>query len=124
MKKITIWYWISTILLTLALGIGSVMALFSPEAGEPVTRLGYPAYLPAFLGVARLLALAVILIPNGYALLKEWAYAGLAFDLIGAIYSHIAFGDPITQWLGILPPVLFLVGSYVFYHKKMRSTTI
>jgi hypothetical protein len=121
MKKITILYWVCTSLLTLVLGIGSVMVFLSPEAGEPVTRLGYPTYLPAFLGVARLLALGVILIPSGYALLKEWAYAGLAFDLIGAIYSHIAFGDPITQWLGILPPVLFLVGSYVFYHKKLKS---
>ncbi|MEI9810089.1 MAG: DoxX family protein [Bacteroidota bacterium] len=35
---------------------------------------------------------AAILIP-GYPGVKEWAYAGLLFDLVGATYSIIASGQ-------------------------------
>jgi hypothetical protein len=122
MKKTNKFYWIFTGVITVSLGIGSVLdVMVLPEVARVVTRLGYPEYLVPFLGVARLLGLAVILLPvKKYRLLKEWAYAGLTFDLVGALYSTIAFGDPFTNWIGSMLTILFLAGSYILYHKKLE----
>ena len=118
MKKINIAYWIVT-------GIFAAFMLFSaipdilvvPDAVTLITGLGYPKYIIPFLGVAKLLAAIVILIP-GFKRLKEWAYAGLFFDLIGATYSGIAkagFQLPMTF---MILPVGFLFACYFLWHKK------
>jgi hypothetical protein len=60
---------------------------------DGITRLGYPAYLITLLGLAKLLAIAAILWP-GLPRLKEWAYAGIFFNMAGATASHVAVGDP------------------------------
>lgn len=92
MKKLNVFYWICTGILFPAIGIGSVLDIMSsPDSVQVFTSLGYPAYLGPFLGVAHLLGLAAILIPK-FPRLKEWAYAGLAFDIIGAIYSKYCHG--------------------------------
>ena len=81
MKKVKIYFWICTGILIPALGIGSIFGIISnPGSVEQFTNLGYPAYLAPFLGIARILGLIVIVIPK-YPRLKEWAYAGLFFDL-------------------------------------------
>ena len=122
MKRIKIFYWIFTGVIAVSLGTGSILdVLVVPEFAKVVTRLGYPEYLVPFLGVARLLGIAVILLPK-YPRLKEWAYAGLTFDLVGALYSTIAFGDPFTNWIGSILTILFLAGSYIFYRKKLALT--
>ena len=122
MKKTKIIYWIFTGLITAMLGVGSVYdAISAPEAVDYVTRLGYPAYLVPFLGVAKLLGLIAILVP-GYPRVKEWAYAGLMFDLIGAMYSHISRGDAPQNWAPILLPILLVAGSYIYYHKLQKAT--
>jgi len=123
MKKINVFYWICTGILLPALGIGSVLDIMeSPDSVKVITSLGYPAYLDPFLGVARLLGLAVIIIPK-FSRLKEWAYAGLAFDIIGAIYSIIAVGNPLKNI--VIPAVILLIllGSYMLYHKKLSLAT-
>jgi hypothetical protein len=53
-----------------------------------VTSLGYPVYLLAILGVAKVLGAIVIVIPR-LLRLKEWAYAGIAFELSGAAASQM-----------------------------------
>lgn len=121
MKKAKIAYWICTGLLVAVLGVGSVFdALSAPEAVAHITKLGYPAYLVPFLGVAKLAALLVILVP-GLRRLKEWAYAGLVIDLVGAMYSHFAVGDGPQMWGSIGVFLLVLAGSYGFYHKLQRA---
>jgi uncharacterized membrane protein len=124
MKKIKIIYWISTGLMAAMLGIGSIFdAISAPEAIEHVTHIGYPAYIVPFLGVAKILAIIAILIP-GYPRIKEWAYAGLVFDLVGAFYSHIAASDPPAMWLGILVPIALVFCSYFYYHKLQKTSTM
>jgi hypothetical protein len=71
--------------------------------------------------VAKLLGAIVILIP-GLHTIKEWAYAGLFFDLVGAIYSGVASSgtfDPmmLTMVAWILPGIV----SYYFWCKRMKS---
>jgi hypothetical protein len=120
MKKIRIAYWIIT-------GIFAAFMLFSaipdmlvaPDAVTMITGLGYPKYIIPFLGVAKLLGAIVILIP-GIKSLKEWAYAGLFFDLLGATYSAIAkYGFDIRISFMILP-LSFLFLSYYLWHRKTR----
>ena len=120
MKKINIFFWICTGNLIPGLGIGSIYGIIlHPGSTEQFVRLGYPVYLAPFLGVARILALIVIVIPK-YPRLKEWAYAGLAFDIIGAIYSQIVTGQTLTSLFFPVIAILFLTGSYFFYHKRLQ----
>ena len=83
--------------------------------------LGYPVYIIAFIGIAKLLGVIAILIP-GLNKIKEWAYAGLFFDLAGAVYSGIAVSgtvDPmmITMLIWIVPGIL----SYYYWNKMMKA---
>lgn len=121
MKRINLFYWILTGLLVPALAIGSIMAIIgNPGSVEVVTSLGYPAYLASFLGIARILALVAIFTPK-VPRLQEWAYAGLVFDIIGAVYSQIAMGNPFTH--SIFPTVLLAItlGSYYLHHKRLAA---
>ena len=119
MKKINILFWIFTCLLIPAIGIGSIFGLVPNEESLKVfSSLGYPAYIVPFLSVAKLLGLIVIFIPK-YPRLKEWAYAGIAFDIIGAGYSIIAIGSPLTHIIFPLLALLILLCSYFLYHKKI-----
>jgi len=65
--------------------------------------LGYPAYFVAILGFWKVLGVIALLVP-GYHRLKEWAYAGVFFDLAGAAASHVACGS--ATWHVALPVVL------------------
>lgn len=122
MKKINIFYWVFTGLLIPTIGIGSIFDILSTsEALQVFSALGYPAYLSPFLGIAHLLGLAVILIPK-FPRLKEWAYAGLAFDIIGAIYSNIAIGNSLVNITIPSFVLLLLACSYILYHKKLSLT--
>lgn len=116
-KTINILYWIFTGLLVPMFGIGSVIGLTgNPKSVEVITTLGYPEYLLAFLCVSRLLALIAIFAPK-FPRLKEWAYAGLAFDVIGAIYSITM----VRQTVAIIPIIalMFVFTSYFLYHKRV-----
>lgn len=120
MKKIAVLYWSFTGLLSALMVIGSIPdMMLVPEAVALFEHLGYPAYLLPFLGIAKLLGIVAILVP-GFPRIKEWAYAGLFFDLLGAMYSSIAVGDPASQWLLFLIGFILIAGSYTFYHKKRK----
>jgi uncharacterized membrane protein YphA (DoxX/SURF4 family) len=85
--------------------------------------IGYPAYLVPFLGIAKLLGVIAILIP-GFPKIKEWAYAGLMFDLLGAVYSIRAAGISIENWLPVFIPITIGVLSYVYYQKKANVVPV
>jgi hypothetical protein len=89
-----------------------------PDALVVFTRLGYPPYLLIFLGTAKILGVAAILIP-GPARLKEWAFAGLTFDLTGALYSHLSVGDPASVWIPAAIGLVLMACSYVAYRTRL-----
>lgn len=121
MKKLSIAYWIIT-------GFFAAFMLFSaipdilldPEAVTMITGLGYPTYFIPFIGVAKVVGAIAILIPN-FNRIKEWAYAGLFFDLLGAAYSIIAKEGFQIQVTFMVLPIAFLFLSYYLWHKKMGS---
>ncbi len=112
MNRKTIVYWALTGLFCAVFLFGGIGHLFRTEMiAEGIASLGYPAYLMSILGVAKLLGVAVLLVPEK-PLLKEWAYAGFTFDLLGATASHTFSGGPLSE---IAPPVIILLigaGSY------------
>jgi len=79
-------------------------------------HLGYPNYFTFFIGTAKILGSIAILIP-GLGRLKEWAYAGLAFDIIGAIYSAVAVDGFQPQMTIMLIWVVLFILSYTYYRK-------
>lgn len=81
--------------------------------------LGYPQYMLPFIGVAKLLGVTTLLIP-GFPRLKEWAYAGLFFDLTGAVYSGLSVGGFHPQMLTMLVPFALGTASYLTYHKLTK----
>lgn len=123
MKKTKVLYWVFTILFTGFMIFSAIPdILLSPEAVAMITGLGYPMYFIVYIGIAKILGSIALLIP-GFPRIKEWAYAGLFFDLISATYSQLATAGFFVQVLFMLPPVIIGILSYIFYHKKLRQTT-
>ena len=102
-------YWIVTGLFCAAFSFGGASHLLRTEAmAAGVASLGYPPYLMTILGTAKLLGVAALLAP-GRPLLREWAYAGFTFNLLGATASHVFAGDPFSET--VRPAALLLVGA-------------
>lgn len=120
MKKLNILYWTFTVLFALFMlfsGITNAMVT-EDSVALIVDTLGYPKYMVAFLGVAKIVGALGVLVPGIPRWLKEWAYAGLFFDLLGATYSLIAVAGFDPSIFGMLLPIVLGVLSYVFYHKR------
>jgi hypothetical protein len=106
-------YWVFTGLLAAWLILGGVFDLKrAPGVLEIMHTLGYPAYVCSILGVAKLLAVAALLYPRAH-LLREWAYAGVTFDALGAFFSHVAVHDAPGATAAPLLFLAFAVVSYV-----------
>lgn len=88
-----------------------------PGAMTVFRHLGYPPYLLLFLGTAKILGVAAVLAP-GLSRLKEWAFAGLTFDLTGALYSHVSVGDPASVWTPAAIGLVLMAGSYTAYRTR------
>lgn len=85
-------YWIVTGLLGAELLMGGIWDVArTRHVVEVVTQLGYPVYILAIVGVWKLLAVPALMAPR-LPLLKEWAYAGIFFEMTGAAVSHMACG--------------------------------
>jgi uncharacterized membrane protein YphA (DoxX/SURF4 family) len=111
-KARTIGYWVATALVGLAFLAGGAGDLSgSPQVLEGMTHLGYPAYFATILGAWKILGAAALFAP-GLPRLKEWAYAGIAFDLTGAAFSHAASGDPAGK---VMTPIVLLALAAASY---------
>jgi uncharacterized membrane protein YphA (DoxX/SURF4 family) len=98
-------YWVATALTAFVFLSGGVADVLRPKpAVEGMVHLGYPIYFMVILGVWKFLGGITILLPRT-ALLKEWAYAGMLFDLTGASASHASSGDPLIK---VVTPIIIL----------------
>jgi hypothetical protein len=123
-KTINILYWVFTIIFAGLMIFSSYGSIIVNDDAKKLIhdQLGYPEYFIPFTGWAKLIGSIIILIP-GLKTIKEWAYAGLFFDLIAAIYSGIALAktvDPLMLFMlvWLVPGIL----SYIFWKKKMKLT--
>lgn len=112
-------YWIPTILIALLWTFGGTSAILRTEPSlEVIRRLGYPAYFGVMLGVAQLLGVAAILAPVPRTL-REWAYAGFAFDVTAAIVSLLAIGSPLVHFIFPVLALTMLLTSYRAWRKRL-----
>ncbi|MET3535314.1 DoxX family protein [Chryseobacterium limigenitum] len=112
-KRNKIIYWIFTLWMSLGMVSTAIVQLMkNKDEVENFTKLGYPIYLMAIIGIWKILGVIVALIPK-YPLLKEWAYAGFFFAMSGALVSHIIVGDPIGK---TFPPLLLLIITCISWY--------
>jgi hypothetical protein len=123
-KTNNIVYWVSTI-------IFAGLMIFSSVGGIQPTQetiqmihdgMGFPIYFIQFISIAKILGSVAILIPGLNRSIKEWAYAGLFFDLAAVIYSGIAMSgkfDPMMLMMlaWIIPGAV----SYYCWHRKIKG---
>jgi uncharacterized membrane protein YphA (DoxX/SURF4 family) len=116
--KVT-FYWATTSLIALETLVGGVMDLTNgptevvggPLVSNVLASLGYPGYMLWIIGIWKILGAITLLIP-GFLRLKEWAYAGIVFELSGAVASQAACGHNRDA----IPPLFLLalaLGSWV-----------
>jgi hypothetical protein len=118
LKTFKILYWLITIPLLVIMGVSAYLYLTSaPQIVEGVKTLGYPVYLLKILGIAKTLGVLAILYGK-FRTLKEWAYAGFVFDVIGAAMSHHFSGDPVWKVATPIIVLLFILASYFLWRKK------
>lgn len=122
MKKVKIAYWIVTILFAAFMLFSAIPdMLYTKDAATVMTGLHYSESFTRFIGVAKILGVIGILIP-GFPRVTEWAYAGLAFDLIGATYSIIVTGGDAFGYIFMFVIIAVLFVSYALYHKKLSMS--
>src|SRR5256714_6417319 len=104
-------YWISTSLACLAM-LGSLTYLTgSAEVVAGFAKAGYPQHLRIVLGIAKPIAAIVLLLP-GFAILKEWAYAGVTFALVMATISAYLTGEGVKAGLPLVILALLAVSYF------------
>jgi len=114
-------YWLSTGLLGLDFLVGGAFQIArAPQAVEGFAHLGYPAYFAILLGVWKVLGAIVLLLP-GLPRLKEWAYAGIFFDVTAAVVSVIAVGDGVAS---ASLPFAFVVLTLVSWALRPANRTL
>lgn len=96
-------FWVTTIPVSLAFAFSGIANLAHlPHIARDMAHLGYPPYFSSVLGAWKVLGAIAVATP-GFQRLKEWAYAGMMFDLTGAAVSRGVMGDGAT---GIAPPLI------------------
>lgn len=106
MKAKRIVYWVTTILVAFFMSGGVAQILqFRANPHGVVPELGYPLYFFLILGVWKVLGAIAILVPR-FPRLKEWAYAGIFFDLTGAAASCAAVGGYGVYAFHVIAPLL------------------
>ena len=122
MNRSNVLYWSVTGLFCLLMIVSAVPDIVrAPQAVQMIhDHLGYPPYFLQYIGVAKVLGALTILQPN-FPRLKEWAFAGIAFDLISAMYSSAAVGDAVSQWAPITIGLLLLAAAYTLHHRRITA---
>lgn len=124
MKKAKIIFWITTTIIFLFEGVMPALTSQSEMAKEGIKHLGYPEYFGNALVIFKILGVLILVIPQIPKNVKEWAYAGFAFDFIFASISHFAVDG--IGFEGFFPLIflVILAISYVYYHKLERYKNI
>lgn len=120
MKAKTILYWTTTLLTVLELLLGAEWDLARQHTAVTVnTHLGYSLYLLRIIGIWKVLGGIALLVP-GFPRLKEWAYAGVIFEMTGAAASWAAMGDA-TQ---LVVPLIFAALAMASWALRPQSRTL
>ncbi|BDB54275.1 hypothetical protein GENT5_05800 [Flavobacterium ammoniigenes] len=121
MKKDKIIFWTATTIIALLEGVMPALTSQTELAKEGIRHLGYPEYFGNVLVVFKVLGVLAIVIPQVSKRVKEWAYAGFAFDFLFAAISHGAVDGVNGQTFFPLVVLGILAVSYIYYHKLIEK---
>ena len=114
-------FWLATAFFCLQMGFTAYAQLRLPQVAQAFAHLGFPEYFRVELSLAKLLGIALLLAPAPKRL-KEWAYAGFAFDLGSAVIAHVAVGDGPQAWGWALATGVLWGISYSFWRRLGSAT--
>lgn len=123
MKRNKIIYWISTGLFCAFLLLTGISYFTDPKFVETFIHLGFPQYFRVELGIAKILGVLILLIPQIPSKVKEWVYVGFGITLISGAIAHFNSGDPFLYILNVLFWFTLLVISYIYRHKRNNERT-
>jgi len=120
-------YWAATYLIALETFLGGVVDLVHGRTGvvsgpfvtQVITSLGYPVYILAIISIFKIPGAVTIVVP-GFLRLKEWAYAGIVFELSGAVASHAECG----KWADSIAPLSLLCLAIASWALRPASRTL
>ena len=121
MKKDKIIFWTATTIIALLEGVMPALTSQTELAKEGIRHLGYPEYFGNALVVFKVLGVLAIVIPQVSKRVKEWAYAGFAFDFLFAAISHGAVDGINGQTFFPLVVLGILAVSYIYYHELIET---
>ncbi len=125
MKTRNIVYWIMTGQVAFFIGGGGAGQIYqylhNPHGFVPI--LNYPMYFFAILGFWKVLGAIAILGPR-FPRLKEWAYAGIFFDLTGAAASCAAVGGYGAYGFHVIAPLVLTGFTMVSWALRPPSRVI
>ncbi len=121
MKTQKIIYWSTTGLIALFEGVMPALTSQTKLAKEGIKHLGYPEYFGDALIIFKVLGVLALIIPKVPTRIKEWAYAGFAFDFIFASISHGAVDGINFQTFFPFIVLAILILSYFSYHKLKEA---
>lgn len=84
-----------------------------PYVLQDVCSIGYPTYVLYIVGVWKVLAVGALIWPR-LPRLREWAYAGIFFEMFGAFESHVLAGDHFGKYAAPLAFSLLTLVSWWF----------
>ena len=114
-------YLASTTILLLEILVGAFMDLAHlPYVVRDVRSIGYPTYILDIVGIWKVLAVAALLWPR-LPRLREWAYAGVFFEMSGAAASHVLAGGPIGDYAAPLAFTGLTLVSWWFQPNRGQS---
>jgi uncharacterized membrane protein len=120
-RVIAVVYWATTTILALGMLVGGIADMaHQPAFAEVIERLGYPRSLMTILGFWKVLGGVTLLVPR-FPRLKEWAYAGVIFEMTGAAASHVASGDHPRF---VFTPILFALIALASWATRPQSRTL
>lgn len=111
-------YWIPTGLLAAMIFVSGVANVtHQPRPMHAAEHLGYPPYIATELGIWKLLAAVTFVFGARWPRLKEWAFAGVFFDLSGALVAHTASGDGLADSAPAGVLLILTVVAYVAHRR-------
>ena len=120
MDRTSIGFWVVTALFCAVVGFsGAAHFTHADNIVEAMTHLGYPLYFMTIIGLAKMAGVVAVLIP-GRPLLKEWAYAGITINLIGATASHAFSGDEFSHVIRPAIVLMLCLASYLLRPEDRR----
>jgi uncharacterized membrane protein YphA (DoxX/SURF4 family) len=122
MKANKIFYWVLTGIIALMMYFSAYSYITNPQTVQGFHHLGYPDYFRIELAVLKFIGATLLLLPV-YVRVKEWTYAGFSIVFVSAFIAHTASGDPVFNRIMPLIFMVFLIGSYITYHKVFSKET-